>query len=73
VADHFAYLATLGILVPAAVALSRVAQKRLLAILLAPALALMLGAMTWQQSAIYRDEETLYRATLGHNPDAWPA
>ena len=33
----------------------------------------MLGAMTWQQSAIYRDEETLYRATLGHNPDAWPA
>jgi len=29
-----------------------------------------LGALTWRQCGIYRDSETLYRATLAGNPDA---
>jgi len=66
VADHFAYLAILGIVVPLAAIR---AVRPLFGILLAGAL----GAMTWQQSAIYRDEETLYRATLERNPGAWLA
>jgi tetratricopeptide (TPR) repeat protein len=66
VADHFAYLAALAILVPLASVLSR---RPLVAILFAA----ILGAATWQQSATYRDEETLYRATLQRNPDAWLA
>src|ERR1019366_5062117 len=81
VADHFAYLAILGILVPLASALSMAAEKMLpgnavrplLAMLLAGLLAAMLGAATWRQSATYRDEETLYRATLERNPGAWLA
>ena len=36
-------------------------------------LAMSMGAATWHQAAIYRDEETLYRATLERNPDAWLA
>ena len=77
VADHFAYLATLGILVPFASALSMVAEKMPSGNAVRPLLAMLLagtmGAMTWQQSAIYRDEETLYRATLERNPGAWLA
>jgi protein O-mannosyl-transferase len=81
VADHFAYLATLGILIPLASVLSLTAEKMLpvhagrpqIAMLLAMLLAGTMGAMTWQQCAIYRDEETLYRATLDRNPGAWLA
>lgn len=76
VADHFAYLASLGILVPMAAAVSLAAEKvlphrarALLGLLLAAAL----GAGTWRQAAIYRDEESLYRATLKRNPGAWLA
>jgi tetratricopeptide (TPR) repeat protein len=77
VADHFAYLAILGILVPLASALSMAAEKMLPGNAVRPLLAMLLaatmGAATWRQSAIYRDEETLYRATLERNPGAWLA
>jgi len=32
-----------------------------------------LSILTWRQCNIYRDAETLYRATLDRNPDAWLA
>ncbi len=76
VADHFAYLAMLGILVPVASALSVWTEKNLhggMATVPGVLLAIILGVLTWQQSRIYRDEETLYRATLERNPDAWLA
>ena len=71
VADHFAYLA---LMVPA-VALPAVLprgfwNKRPW---IAAPLAVVLGALTWPQAGNYRDEETLYRATLRRNPDAWLA
>jgi tetratricopeptide (TPR) repeat protein len=66
VADHFAYLAILAILIPVAALLgSRPIPSALLAALL--------GILTFQQAGTYRDEETLYRATIEHNPDAWLA
>jgi tetratricopeptide (TPR) repeat protein len=72
VAGHFAYLASLGILVPVASALARIDSKAgriaIPVILLA-----VLGVSTWRQSGIYSDEETLYRATLERNPDSWLA
>ncbi len=77
VADHFAYLASLGIIVPAVWALARVAQRlklgRQATFALAVALAAVLGALTWRQSGNYRDAETLYRATLARNPASWMA
>ena len=70
VADHFQYLASLGILVPAAVLLARirVARTAICAALLA-----LLGFLTFRQSGIYRDSDTLYRATIERNPDSWLA
>src|SRR5207249_1784126 len=36
-------------------------------------LLLMLGVLTWRQSAIYHDVVRLYRATLAKNPGCWMA
>ena len=72
VADHFQYLAMLGILVPAAAGLTRLLARvpaaQVAASILLP---LALGALSWQQSGIYHDVETLYRQTLARNPAAF--
>ncbi|HYK18427.1 MAG TPA: tetratricopeptide repeat protein [Bryobacteraceae bacterium] len=78
VADHFQYLAGLGVIVPAASGIA-LAVRRLPARLrsLAPVLSILLlavlGALTWSQAAIYRDPETIYRDTLKRNPGSWMA
>ena len=79
VADHFQYLASLGIIVPAAVGMT-VAAERLspgkAARIGASAAAILLGALfalTWRQSRMYRDSEVLYQATLARNPASWMA
>ena len=74
VADHFQYLAALGILVPAASWLTLLAGRispgkiglASLPFLLLP----ILGAASRQQSAMYRDYETLFRETLARNPNS---
>jgi tetratricopeptide (TPR) repeat protein len=72
VADHFQYLAILGIVVPAASALTvwagRIPPGRIAAIALPALLLTTLGVATWQQSGMYRDYETLFRTTLARNP-----
>jgi tetratricopeptide (TPR) repeat protein len=77
VADHFQYLASLGIIIPAASAVTKAAARISLAkagrIALSAALPIVLGLLTWRQSAIYRDSETLYRETLVRNPASWMA
>ena len=77
VADHFVYLASLGIIVPMASVLAMSSQraglgKPVMAVLTGVLLA-ALGLLTWRQSGIYRDAETLYRATLERNPASWMA
>ena len=77
VADHFQYLASLGIIVPAASALAmaapRILRGRTAAATAGAVLAGALGVMTWRQCGMYRDSETLYRATLERNPASWMA
>lgn len=73
VADHFQYLASLGIIVPLAWALTVVMKRRGLPPATAALLPAILGALTWSQSHMYRDAETLYRETLVRNPDCWMA
>lgn len=72
VADHFQYLAALGIIVPAASGLTvlarRISPGKIGAIALAGLLLATLGAATWRQSGTYRDYETLFRETLARNP-----
>ena len=74
VADHFQYLATLGIVVPAAswltVLARRISPGKIGAIALPALLLTTLGAATWRHSGIYRDDEALFRANLPGNPDS---
>jgi tetratricopeptide (TPR) repeat protein len=71
VADHFEYLAILGIVVPAAAWLTKIARSRTVAAVVPVLLVTVLGIATWQQSGNYRDAETLYSETLARNPDSY--
>jgi len=78
VADHFQYLASLGLIALFATLAARLAG-RVFAGRIAPArgVALLLlstlAALTWNQAHAYRDLETLWRDTLAKNPDSWLA
>jgi protein O-mannosyl-transferase len=73
VADHFAYLAMLAIIVPVTSALNVFLGRKLpgrIGELVIPGVILAaLGLLTSRQAVIYCDEETLYRETLARNPD----
>src|SRR5436309_2472190 len=78
VADHWQYLACLGIITPCASGIVLLAGrlKRWRA-WLEPALTLFLGGtlfiLTSHQSRMYSDIETLYRTTIARNPACWMA
>lgn len=77
VADHFQYLASIAVIVPAAAAATRLfnrlpeARVRLAWRSAAVALLGAFAVLTARQAALYRDAPTLYRATLEQNPDSW--
>ncbi len=78
VADHFQYLASLGIIALAAAgAALLLARWRLwgrpggyAACLVSLA---VLGSLTWRQSRMYSDVETLYQTVIAENPNCWLA
>ncbi|MCK5944403.1 MAG: tetratricopeptide repeat protein, partial [Planctomycetes bacterium] len=72
-ADHFQYLPSLGpiaLLCCGGAALLRGARA---GVVVAAAIVVGLAVMTWQRAAIYQDVETLWRATIASEPDAWLA
>jgi tetratricopeptide (TPR) repeat protein len=78
VADHFQYLAGLGLIVPAAAGLTLLLRRsrrwgRHLAPTVCLAVLSTLAVLTWKQSLVYADVESLYRATIKGNPEAWMA
>ena len=78
VADHFQYLASIGPLALAAAGITMAfgftgKRSPLLKPLLCGALLLTLGALTWRQSRMYADDETLWTKTLDRNPACWLA
>jgi len=73
VADHFQYLASLGIIVPLCAVGQRHALQRPIGPPLAAALLLGLAVLTFRQAGMYADAETLYRTTLARNPASWMA
>lgn len=78
VADHFAYLASIGLIALAA-ACAAAALRRggarawVLGVSLACVVLPALGALTWTQCRIYRNQETLWRDTIAKNPSCWMA
>jgi len=75
VQDHFQYLASAGLIALLVASATRgLARWHARAgIVAASVVLLVLGGLTWQRSAIFKDEETLWRATLARNPRAWMA
>jgi len=71
VADHFQYLASLGIIGLAAAAFQN--SKFEIRNFFALAILCILGTLTWRQCRNYRSEQILYETTLQKNPDSWMA
>jgi len=78
VADHFQYLASIGLIALTANAgaamYERTGQRgRGLGGLAIALVLVLLAVSTWKQAHIYQDLETLWRDTLAKNPSAWMA
>lgn len=81
VADHYQYAASIGIIALFAGGSYWAADRWSERIGIRPEhlkkalfiLPLVLGILTWRQSQIYRDGETLWRNTLEKNPSSWLA
>jgi len=72
VSDHFQYLPMIAVVALVAAAL-RTFLKPPAFRGTAAALTLGLSVLTWQRAHVFRDDETLWRDTLGKNPGAWTA
>lgn len=78
VADHFQYLASIAILTLIVAAactagqlLGRTAQR--LGQVVGGVIIVLCCVLTWQQTHMYKDIETLWRTTIERNPSAWMA
>jgi tetratricopeptide (TPR) repeat protein len=76
-ADHFQYLAGIA---PAAFIIGtaghfrpRIRIHKYAGFITGTALVILFGFLTFSQSRIYKDQETLWQDTLSKNPDAWMA
>jgi tetratricopeptide (TPR) repeat protein len=78
VADHFQYLASIGLIALAAASmtafLGRLGPRQsTIGFVVCMAVLFAFGVLVWKQSTIYGDAETLYRDTISKNPYAWMA
>src|SRR6266496_645588 len=77
VADHYQYLACIGpiaLVSAGVVSLAHIFRQHRGSILSAAVFVVAtLGVLTWRQSAMYGNIETLWRITLARNPECWMA
>jgi hypothetical protein len=73
VADHFQYLASIGLIALAVLAGASVLRQRATRVVLAGAVIAALGIVSWQRCGAFYDEETVWRDTLAKNPRCWLA
>ena len=78
VADHFQYLASLGVIVLVSAGAGLLMDRwrpwsRRIGVALCLVLLAVLGCLTWRQSRMYTDIKTLYRTTIDRNPACWMA
>lgn len=71
VADHFQYLASIGVIAFLVGIAQRLAGNPRRLLICAAIPLVLFTALTWKQSGEYRNLETLWRATLAKNPRAW--
>jgi len=76
VADHFQYLAGLGIIVAAVGMGSHLLnqhQYRKYTVSFSVVVIVILAVLTWRQGFIYKDKQALWEDTIRKNPSAWMA
>jgi tetratricopeptide (TPR) repeat protein len=78
VADHFQYLASIGLIVLTTAAITTFLDRLgplqvCIGFAVGLGILLVLGLKVWQQGKIYKDIETLWRDTIAKNPAAWMA
>jgi tetratricopeptide (TPR) repeat protein len=78
VANHYQYLASLGVIVLASAGVARLLEHRTLwrrpvECVVCLGLLASLGILTWRQSRMYTDITSLYQTTIDENPDCWMA
>ena len=78
VADHFQYLASLGVIVPVAAGATLLWQRflphsRRFGMVVSGVVVVALAALSARQCTMYRDAATLYETTIARNPDCWLA
>jgi tetratricopeptide (TPR) repeat protein len=73
VADHFQYLASLGVIAALSAGIALAASRwrtQAASAVLTALIAVPLGAMTFQYSRYFADADTLYRETIARNPSS---
>jgi tetratricopeptide (TPR) repeat protein len=76
VADHYQYVACIGLLTLAAAGITLALRRLNFPILhyaVCGTLLFTLSGLTWRQCRMYRDVETLWRVTIERNPSSWLA
>jgi Flp pilus assembly protein TadD len=73
VADHFQYLASLGVFALVAAGGVRCVREPRIQRAAAGVVLAVLAVLTWRQCGQYADLETLWRTTIARNPAAWMA
>jgi tetratricopeptide (TPR) repeat protein len=73
VADHFQYLASLGVVALAVTAATRLLRQRAARTAVSGAVLTALSALSWQRCGAFRDGATLWRDTIAKNPGCWMA
>ena len=78
VADHFQYLASIGLIALGAATVSILLTglgpwQRKSGLALCLTVLLIFAIQVWQQGTIYTDAETLYQDTITKNPNSWMA
>ena len=70
VADHFQYLASIGVIALACAAVAGIVQAPSFRLIVAGAALISLGFLSRQHLSIFTDEETLWRDAVNRNPRA---